>query len=436
MNILDNLRNNAFLLGSTAGLALLAVWSIIPSGKSDLIAEQRILQFMTENSLELSKVESAKTTVIISDIPQSFIVAVEPGDTLADILQEKKIPKKQALLIIQALSKYVSPKKIRVNEKINLLVKGNPDGTSELLRLSLAKDKRSQVEVVKNKDGYYQAKLLEKELKQHTECAHVPIKGSLYADAQKKKIPYSVIRQLIAAYSYDVDFQRDIKPGDSFSVYYEASVDPETGQEHISNLLYANLKINGKNRPVYAYETESGISFYYADGQSVKKQFMSTPINGARISSGYGLRMHPIHGYTKFHKGLDFAAPRGTPVIAAADGVVTKSCWYGTYGHYIEIQHSNGYSTAYAHLSGYAKHIRPGVRVSQGRTIGYVGSTGASTGPHLHFELKKNGAQINPRTKSLHNSTNRLSGNDLKKFHKIRQDVDGKVNSSLNKIKL
>jgi murein DD-endopeptidase MepM/ murein hydrolase activator NlpD len=245
-----------------------------------------------------------------------------------------------------------------------------------------------------------------------------------------------VIRQLIAAYSYDVDFQRDIKSGDSFSVYYEASVDPETGQEHISNLLYANLKINGKNRPVYAYESESGVSFYYADGQSVKKQFMSTPINGARISSGYGLRMHPIHGYTKFHKGLDFAAPRGTPVIAAADGVVTKSCWYGTYGHYIEIQHSGGYSTAYAHLSGYAKHIRPGVRVSQGRTIGYVGSTGASTGPHLHFELKKNGSQINPRTKSLHNSTNRLSGNDLKKFQKIRQDVDGKVNASLNKIKL
>jgi murein DD-endopeptidase MepM/ murein hydrolase activator NlpD len=436
MNILDTLRNNVFLLGSTAGLALLAVWSIIPSSKVDPIAEKRILQFMTENSLELSKVESAKNTVIISDMPQTFIVSVEPGDTLADILQEKKIPKKQALLIIQALSKYVSPKKIRVNEKINLLVKGNSDGTSELLRLSLAKDKRSQVEVVRNKDGYYQAKLMEKELKQHTECVHVPIKGSLYADAQKKKIPYSVIRQLIAAYSYDVDFQRDIKSGDSFSVYYEASVDPETGQEHISNLLYANLKINGKNRPVYAYESESGVSFYYADGQSVKKQFMSTPINGARISSGYGLRMHPIHGYTKFHKGLDFAAPRGTPVIAAADGVVTKSCWYGTYGHYIEIQHSGGYSTAYAHLSGYAKHIRPGVRVSQGRTIGYVGSTGASTGPHLHFELKKNGSQINPRTKSLHNSTNRLSGNDLKKFQKIRQDVDGKVNASLNKIKL
>jgi murein DD-endopeptidase MepM/ murein hydrolase activator NlpD len=427
MNILDILRNNVFLLGFIAGLSLLAVLSLIPSNKVDPLTEKRIIQFINDSSLELSKTTSATKAVIVTDVPQNFIISVEPGDTLADILQDKKIPKKQALLIIQALSKYISPKKIRVNEKISLLIKGNSDGTSELLRLSLAKDKRSQVEVVKSKDGYYQAKLLEKELKQHTEYVNVPIRGSLYADALKKNIPYSVIRQLIAVYSYDVDFQRDIKAGDSFSVYYEASIDPSTGEEHISNLLYANLKISGKSRPIYAYETDSGISFFYADGQSVKKQFMSTPINGARISSGYGLRMHPIHGYTKFHKGLDFAAPRNTPVIAAADGVVTKACWYGTYGHYIEIQHTNGYSTAYAHLNGYAKHIRPGVRVSQGRTIGYVGSTGASTGAHLHFELKKNGVQINPRTKSLHNSTAKLSGNDLKKFQQIRQEIDDKV---------
>lgn len=424
------------VLGSTVGLTLLALWSLTSSNKLDSFAEKRITRFVSDNSLELSQAASTKTTVIVPDMPQSFIVSIEPGDTLADILQEKKIPKKQALLIIQALSKYISPKKIRVNEKISLLIKGNADGTGELIKLSLAKDKRSQVEVVKQADGYYQAKLVEKVLEQHTECVLVPIKGSLYADAQKKHIPYTVIRQLVAAYSYDIDFQRDIKPGDSFVVYYEKSVDPETGEEHLSNLLYANLKISGRNRPLYAYDVENGSSFYYADGQSVKKQFMSTPINGARISSGYGLRMHPIHGYTKFHKGLDFAAPRGTPVIAAADGVVTKSCWYGNYGHYIEIQHANGYSTAYAHLSGYANHIRPGVRVTQGRTIGYVGSTGASTGPHLHFELKKNGCQINPRTKSLHNSTSKLAGNDLKKFLRIRQEIDEKVNASVNKTEL
>ena len=436
MNILDTLRNNVFLLGSTSGLVLLGLWSVVPSNRVDPVQEKRILQFITENSLELSKTTSATTTVIVPDMPQNFVVSVEPGDTLADILQEKKISKKQSLLIIQALSKYVSPKKIRVNEKISLLIKGNVDGTSELLRLSVAKDKRSQVEVVRNKDGYYQAKLLEKELKQHTECVTVPIKGSLYADAAKKKVPYAVIRQLIAAYSYDVDFQRDIKAGDSFSVYFERSVDPDTGEEHISNLLYANLKIKGKNRPVYSFETESGIGFYYADAQSVKKQFMSTPINGARISSGYGPRLHPIHGYTRFHRGLDFAAPKGTPVIAAADGVVTRSSWYGDYGHYIEIQHAGGYSTVYAHLNGYAKHIHPGVRVAQGRTIGYVGTTGSSTGPHLHFELKKNGTQINPKTKSLHNSTNKLSGNDLKKFQKVRREVDEKINASVKSTKL
>lgn len=436
MNIFESLKNNVLFSGLAAGASILVIIATMPSKKTDPLTEKRILQFATENTVDLSKSETATKPVIIPDMPQTFIVAVEPGDTLADILQEKSIPKKQALLIIQALSKYLSPKKIRVNEKISLLVKGNTDGTAELIRLSLAKDKRSQVEVIRHKDGYYQAKLLQKELAHHTECVTVPIKGSLYGDAQKKKIPYSVVRQLIAAYSYDVDFQRDIKAGDSFSVYYEKSVDPQTGQEQISNLLYANLKINGKSRPVYAHEAESGVSFYYADGTSVKKQFMSTPINGARISSGYGLRMHPIHGYTKFHRGLDFAAPRGTPVIAAADGLVTKACWYGSYGHYIEIQHANGYSTAYAHLSGYGKHIRPGTRVSQGRTIGYVGSTGASTGPHLHFELKKNGAQINPKTKSLHAATNKLGGSELKKFLKARQEIDAKVKNTLGKTAL
>lgn len=432
MNILEKLRNNIYLFGVASGLVVLGAWSLIPSSKTlDAAQEKRILQCMTDNSIELSKTTSAVTTVIVPDMPQNFVVSVEPGDTLADILQEKKIPKKQALLIIQALSKYVSPKKIRISEKINLLIKGNADGTSELLRLSLAKDKRSQVEVIKNKDGYYQAKLLEKELKHHTECVTVPIKGSLYADALKKNVPYAVVRQMIAAYSYDVDFQREIKPGDSFSVYFEQSADPETGEILSSNLLYANLKTKGKNRPIYSFETESGVSYYYADAQSVKKQFMSTPINGARISSGYGPRLHPIHGYTRFHRGLDFAAPKGTPVIAAADGVVVKSSWYGDYGHYIEIQHAGGYSTVYAHLNGYAKHIRPGVRVAQGRTIGYVGTTGSSTGPHLHFELKKGGTQINPKTKSLHNASNKLSGKDLARFQEMRKVVDAAVNESI-----
>ncbi len=431
MHILEKLRNNIFLLGAALGLVLLVFFSFVPSYKSiDSAQEKRILQFMADNSLELSKTTSAITTIIVPDMPQNFIVSVEPGDTLADILQEKKIPKKQALLIIQALSKYISPKKIRVSEKISLLIKGKVDGFSDLLRLSLAKDKRSQVEVVKNKDGYYQAKLIEKELKNHTECVTVPIKGSLYADALKKNVPYAVVRQMIAAYSYDVDFQREIKAGDSFSVYFEQSSDPTTGEVLSSNLLYANLKIKGKNRPVYSFETENGVSYFYADAQSVKKQFMSTPINGARISSGYGPRLHPIHGYTRFHRGLDFAAPKGTPVIAAADGIVVKSSWYGDYGHYIEIQHSGGYSTVYAHLSGYAKHIHPGVRVAQGRTIGFVGTTGSSTGPHLHFELKKNGSQINPKTKALHNSTNKLCGKDLAKFQKMRQEIDAKVRAS------
>lgn len=436
MNILDILRNNVFLLGASGGLLVLGLTSFIPANKVDPVQEKRILQFVAGSSLELSKATSATTTVIVPDIPQNFVISVEPGDTLADILQEKKISKKQALLIIQALSKYVSPKKIRVNEKISLLIKGNADGSGELLRLSVAKDKRSQVEVIKNKDGYYQAKLIEKELKQESECVTVPIKGSLHSDALKKKVPYAVIRQLIAAYSYDVDFQRDIKPGDSFTVYFERNVDPETGEEHISNLLYANLKIKGKNRPVYAFESENGVGFYFADAQSVKKQFMSTPINGARVSSGYGPRLHPIHGYTRFHRGLDFAAPKGTPVIAAADGVVIRSSWYGDYGHYIEIQHVGGYSTVYAHLSGYARHIHPGARVAQGRTIGYVGSTGSSTGPHLHFELKKGGTQINPKTKALHNATNKLSGNDLKKFQQRRQEIDAKINASSGSTKL
>ncbi len=431
MKQLQKIIINPFFQGALWGAFFLSIFisfnqtqTLDLSQRTDIIADW--------NSLNPDTIISASQKPIISQTPEAVMITMEPGDTLADVLRDKKIPMKQVLNAIQALSKHLNLKKIKANEKISLLIKATAAGTYDLIRLLIAKGKSAQIEVIQSPNGGYQSRIIERELEQITECVCVPIKGSLYADAFKKGVPHSVVSQLVTAYSYDVDFQRDIQTGDCFEVYYEASIDKLTKEEFSTTLLFANLKIKGKNRPIYAFETSSGTAFYYADGQSVKKQFMVTPINGARITSGFGPRIHPIHGYTRFHKGLDFGAPRGTPVLAAADGVVTMASWYSTFGHYIEIRHANGYSTAYAHLNGYAQNIRSGMRVSQGQKIGFVGSTGASTGPHLHFELKKNGVQINPRTKSAHHATNRLEGVDLQKFLRARGNLDNKVKSSLS----
>ena len=225
-------------------------------------------------------------------------------------------------------------------------------------------------------------------------------------------------------YGFQVDFQRDIKKQDRFQIMYEIFTDEKKRLIETGNILYANLIMSGENNSLYYFEKKGAEGHYDKNGKSVKKALMKTPINGARLSSPYGMRKHPIDGFNKMHRGTDFAAPMGTPIMASGSGVIKKAGWCGGGGNCIVIKHNSTYQTIYAHMSKFAKGMRSGVRVKQGQTIGYVGSTGKSTGPHLHYEVLINGKRVNSQTLKLP-SGKILKDNERKLFEtkKIKLDV-------------
>lgn len=241
--------------------------------------------------------------------------------------------------------------------------------------------------------------------------------GSLYVSARKLGVPASVLSQYIKALSYTVDFAREVAASDRFSLVYEREV-AETGEEKSGRLLYANLERGGKRSDVeltwFEPKGERG-QFFHPDGASIQKLLMRTPVDGARISSNFGMRRHPVLGYGRMHKGMDFAAPSGTPIMASGSGTVVFAGRHGGHGNYVKIRHSGGYETAYAHMKGFKSGIRRGVKVGQGQVIGYVGSTGLSTGPHLHYEVYKNGKAINPAGSAIPTGAS-LRGTELVKF--------------------
>ena len=247
---------------------------------------------------------------------------------------------------------------------------------------------------------------------------------SLYKSAIDKEIPASVIVEFARIYGFQVDFQRDIKKRDRFQIMYEVFIDEKNKIIETGNILFANLILTGKENSLYYFDKEGSNGHYDKNGKSVRKALMKTPINGARLSSPFGMRKHPIDGFNKMHKGTDFAAPMGTPIMASGSGVIKKAGWCGGGGNCVVIKHNSTYQTVYAHMSKFAKGIRGGVRVKQSQIIGYVGSTGKSTGPHLHYEVIVNGKKINSQTLKLP-SGKILKGNDRKLFEtkKIRLNV-------------
>ena len=247
---------------------------------------------------------------------------------------------------------------------------------------------------------------------------------SLYKSALNQKIPANIIIEFARIYGFQVDFQRDIRKRDAFQMMYEIFLDNNNKIIETGNILFANLKLSGENNSLYYFNKDGSKGHYDKNGKSVKKALMKTPINGARLSSPFGMRKHPIDGFNKMHRGTDFAAPMGTPIMASGDGVVKKAGWCGGGGNCVVIKHNSTYKTVYAHMSKFANGIRSGVRVKQGQTIGYVGSTGKSTGPHLHYEVIVNGKRINSQTLKLP-SGKILKGSERKIFEtqKIKLDV-------------
>ena len=260
--------------------------------------------------------------------------------------------------------------------------------------------------------------------------ANGKISGTIYDAVDALNVPYAALDEFVRVLGFSVDFQREIRSGDEFELLYERRIDKLTGEDLGSGTLhYAGLNLSGDVLSFFRFETDQDtVGWYDRDGKSAVRSLMRTPIKGARLSSKYGMRRHPITGYNAMHRGVDFAAPRGTPIVASGSGVVQKASWFGNYGRYIRIRHSGRYSTAYAHMTRIASGITPGARVRQGQVIGYVGSTGRSTGPHLHYEVLVNNKQVNPLTVKLPSGES-LKDNELVRFAKVVDNVETEVAS-------
>ena len=347
---------------------------------------------------------------------------VEIGETLDNILEDYSIDKKEVEILKKKLSKKININQLKADQKINLTLDQSKNSIKEFIFQISNKERIVLTQDLENK--IFNEKVILTKLKKHILYNENIILQSLYKSALEKKIPASVIIEFARIYGFQVDFQRDIRKKDKFQIMYEVFVDEKKKIIETGNILFANLILSGEDNSLYYYDAQGSIGHYDKSGKSIQKALMKTPINGARLSSPFGMRKHPIDGFNKMHKGTDFAAPLGTPIMASGSGVIKKAGWCGGGGNCVVIKHNSTYQTIYAHMSKFAKSIRAGVRVKQGQIIGYVGSTGKSTGPHLHYEVLINGKRVNSQTLKLP-SGKILKGDERKLFEtkKIKLDV-------------
>jgi murein DD-endopeptidase MepM/ murein hydrolase activator NlpD len=356
---------------------------------------------------------------------------VRRGDTLMKMLVGAGFDRSDAHSAITALREVYDPRKLKPGQTITVKLDPATAKTPVLLGLALDPDVDRNVSVNRSEDmKAFSAAEVRKALVEKPVRVDGDIQSSLYEAAVAGGMPPSVLIELIHAMSFDVDFQRDIQPGDSFKVMFSRFHDEVTGAAlRNGDISHARFTLSGKELRIYRFKDKSGrVDFFDEKGNSVRKALLKTPVDGARISSRYGKRRHPILGYTKMHRGVDFAAPRGTPIYAAGDGVVEASGWNGGYGRYVRIRHNGEYKTAYAHMKGIAKAARKGKRVRQGDIIGWVGTTGRSTGPHLHYEVLRGSRQVNPLSIKLPTGK-KLTGTELAKFLDLRREIDREFDS-------
>jgi murein DD-endopeptidase MepM/ murein hydrolase activator NlpD len=328
--------------------------------------------------------------------PQTRLtLAVGDGETLAGVLATADVSANDIQNAVDAARDVYDPRKLRAGQLITLNFK--PGGATEgaaFQGFEIQADAEHLVTVARTVDGFsaQQAKL---PVRTEVKAARGLIHNSLVESAAAAGVPYNVTAAMIRAFSYDVDFQRDIQPGDRFKVMFNTLV--SDGGSRAGDVQFAELVLSGKSHAIYGVRREDGtVEFFTRDGKSIKKGLLKTPVDGARLTSGFGMRMHPILGYTRMHKGVDFGVPTGTPIYAAGDGVIEFSGWAGGYGRFVKIKHNPHMETAYGHMSRIALTSAIGHHVSQGQIIGYVGMTGDATGPHLHYEVLKDGSQVNP----------------------------------------
>ena len=356
-------------------------------------------------------------------------LVVGRGDTMMHLFLRAGVPRRQADAAIRAMRPVYDPRRLRPGQKLTVTyLAGDPaleDRGIQLRRAKLATGPASAIAVDRRGNGFAAHKI---DLQTETQLARVggEISSSLYRAAERAELPLSVLFQLVRVFSWDVDFQREIRAGDTFDVAWETLHTTDGKFVDHGDMLYVALTLRGKTLELYRFKSRHGTDYFNRDGAGARKPLMRTPIDGARMSSKFGKRRHPILGYTRMHRGVDFAARPGTPIYAAGDGRVAQAGRNGSYGIYVRIRHNSRYQTAYAHMRALRRGIRRGASVRQGQVIGYVGSTGRSTGPHLHYEILVDGRQVNPLSVSMPPQV-RLKGAELAAFQTYRGSLERRL---------
>ena len=364
-------------------------------------------------------------THIVSNLDPKFKKIkhkIKPGETFNKIFEDYSVEKKEIVKIKNSLKKKVNIDKLNTKQIIQFKL----DKTNNKINEFTFQISSTQKIILKRdyENDDFSEEIISIKLSKSVVYNENIIMNSLYKSATEQNIPANIIIDFAGIYGFQVDFQRDGRKKDKFQIMYELFLNEKIEIVETGEILYANLKLSGQDNSLYFFDNEGSEGHYDKNGKSVKKALMKTPINGARLSSPFGMRKHPIDGYNKMHKGTDFAAPTGTPIMASGDGIVKKAGWCGGGGNCVKIKHNSTYQTVYAHMSKFARGIKAGVRVKQGQTIGYVGSTGKSTGPHLHYEVIVNGKKVNSQKLKLP-SGKILKGKERKLFEtkKIKLDV-------------
>ena len=324
---------------------------------------------------------------------------VSQNESLNSIFTENNVSKSEIGLLKKNIKNKSSFKNLKVGQIINFTIDRSNNSITNLV-FPLSETKKIHFTRILGTERFEYQEILT-HLKKQMIFKEGKIKQSLYKSAVDLNIQPNIIIEFARVYGFQVDFQRDIRKNDTFQIMYEVFRDDNNKILNTGNILFADLNLSGQSNALYFFDDKKLEGHYDVNGKSIKKALMKTPINGARLSSSFGMRKHPIDGYNKMHRGTDFAAPEGTPIMASGDGVIIKAGWCGGGGNCIKIRHNSSYTTVYAHMSKFASLSKKGKRVKQGQVIGYVGSTGKSTGPHLHYEVIFNGKRVNSQKLKL-----------------------------------
>jgi murein DD-endopeptidase MepM/ murein hydrolase activator NlpD len=413
---------NPFIL-----ISFLIVFSVLFFVTSNLIQKNNNRDANRLKEIAENKEFTNLTNFLLSKINSPYeevVYVIKNNDTIEKILKEFKIKNDD----IKEISVQLKNKKlanIYSGKRLNLIIKKLEDGSNTIISLLYPINNTTSVEVRKSQNNFEVKENILQLNKKEVVVKNI-IKNNLYNSAIDSGIEPNIIVEFARIFGFEVDFQRDIRQGDWFEILYERFEDDNNKVRETGKIIYASMFVNGEEINLYNFKFNKLEDFYDIKGKSITKSLMKTPINGARLSSSFGMRKHPILGYNKMHRGTDFAAPSGTPIMASGSGTVTRARWCGGGGNCVKIKHNSTYETIYAHMKAFAKGIKEGRKVKQGQIIGYVGSTGLSTGPHLHYEVLVNGKKVNSQRLKLP-SGKILSGEERNQFELDRIKIDLKL---------